>query len=67
MPPTPRKDPRPTVANADVPSETAGLPGIGDGASAQGFARDLVGKQANADDQGTGPAGSPRGQADPPS
>ena len=33
---------RPGIANADVPSETAGLPGVGEGASATHFARDLV-------------------------
>ena len=46
-PSTPRRDPRsgrPTVANADVPSDTAakGLPDVGEGASATHFARDAV-------------------------
>lgn len=65
----PARDPRtgrPTIANADVPSESAGLPGVGEGASAQSFAKDLAGKQANADDEGSGPAGASRGEADPP-
>lgn len=33
---------RPTIKNADVPSETVGLPGVGEGASAAHFARDTV-------------------------
>ena len=33
---------RPGVANADVPSDTVGLPGVGEGASAAHFARDTV-------------------------
>ena len=33
---------RPGIANADLPSETVGLPGVGEGASATHFARDLV-------------------------
>lgn len=66
MPPTPPKAPRPSIANSDVPSETAGLPGVGEGASAQSFAKDLVGRQANSEDEGSGPAGSSRGEADPP-
>ncbi len=39
-----REDPRqrPTIKNADVPSDTAGLPSVGEGASARHFARDTV-------------------------
>lgn len=62
----PPKPPRPAVAHADLPSETAGLPGVGEGASAQRFARDLVGRQANSDDEGSGPGARPRGEGDPP-
>ena len=32
---------RPGIANADVPSDTVGLPGVGEEASATHFARDL--------------------------
>lgn len=38
---------RPGIKNADVPSETVGLPGVGEGASATHYARDTVGLQAN--------------------
>ena len=53
-PATPPKDPRakrPGIANADVPSETVGLPGVGDGASAAHFARDTVEWQAAEGDE----------------
>ena len=33
---------RPAIKNADVPSDTVGLPGVGEGASARHFARDVV-------------------------
>jgi hypothetical protein len=47
LPPAP-KPPRRSIANADVPSETAmqGLPDVGEGASAVHFARDSVDLQA---------------------
>ena len=40
----PAKSKRPTIVNADVPSDTAakGLPDVGEGASATHFARDAV-------------------------
>ena len=43
-PPKAPRTGRPTIANADVPSETAaqGLPDVGAGASAVHFARDAV-------------------------
>lgn len=47
---TPAKDPRakrPGIKNADVPSDTLGLPGVGEGASATHFARDTVRGQQN--------------------
>ena len=50
VPTTPTKDvhaKRPTIKNADVPSDTVGLPGVGDGASAAHFARDTVQGQQN--------------------
>ncbi len=60
-PTTPPKDPRakrPGIANADVPSETVGLPGIGEGASAAHFARDAVQWQAaEPDDRDSEPTG----------
>jgi hypothetical protein len=43
-PAAPAKDPlatRPGIKNADVPSDTLGLPGVGEGASAAHFARDV--------------------------
>ena len=39
------------IANADVPSDTLGLPGIGEGASGAHFARDMVQGQAGEDDE----------------
>ena len=40
------------IKNADVPSDTVGLPGIGEGASARHFARDAVeGQQGEGDDE----------------
>ena len=47
--PRPRDARGPLVANADVPSETVGLPSVGEGASAAHFARDTVGHQAGED------------------
>lgn len=40
-PPQAPRAKRPAIKNADVPSETLGLPGIGEGASAAHFARDV--------------------------
>lgn len=61
-PPAPAQAPRPRaprgVADADRPSETAGQPGVGEGASAQSFARDLVGHQAGEDEEGGEPGGT---------
>ena len=44
---------RPGIKNADVPSDTVGLPGTGEGASARHFARDVVeeGQRGEADDE----------------
>ena len=44
---------RPGIENADVPSDTVGLPGVGDGASARHFARDVVeeGQRGEGDDE----------------
>ena len=62
-PTPPPQDPRakrPTIANADVPSDTVGLPGVGEGASAAHFARDVpLGLQAGDD-----PAGEPTASSD---
>lgn len=56
-PATPRKasrNKRPGIVNADVPSETVGLPGVGEGASAAHFARDAVEWQAAEGDESHG-------------
>lgn len=40
------------IRNADVPSDTVGLPGVGEGASARHFARDTVeGQRGEGDDE----------------
>ena len=53
---------RPGIQNADVPSDTVGLPGTGEGASARHFARDVVEEeqQGEGDDEAT-----PHAPADP--
>lgn len=60
-PTTPAKNPRAArrgIKNADVPSETLGLPDVGEGASAAHFARDVpLGLQVG-DDDGTGTQGA---------
>lgn len=49
-------DERPGIQNADVPSDTVGLPETGDGASARHFARDVVeGGQRGEGDGGDAP------------
>jgi hypothetical protein len=55
---TPKHPPakRPGIANADVPSETVGLPGVGEGASAAHFARDTVQWQGAEPDEPDGAA-----------
>ena len=58
---------RPGIKNADVPSDTVGLPGTGDGASARHFARDVVeGGQRGEGDGGDAPhaPADPREQDD---
>ena len=50
-PPQDSRAKRPTIKNADVPSETVGLPGVGEGASAAHFARDTVEWQAAEGDE----------------
>ena len=61
--PTAPRSKRPGIANADVPSETLGQPGVGEGASAASFARDTVppqsGDRADPDEEegGTGQKG----------
>lgn len=54
------RDERPGIANADVPSETVGLPGVGEGASAAHFARDTVEWQAA---EGDDSHGTPTGKS----
>lgn len=39
----------PKIKNADRPSETAGLPEMGDGASGAGYLRDVDTKESEAD------------------
>ena len=53
---------RPGIKNADVPSDTVGLPGAGEGASARHFARDVVeeGQQGEGDEEA-----EPHAPADP--
>ncbi len=57
---------RPGIANADVPSDTAGLPGIGEGASATQFARDLPEhlQQGEGDETGDRAPADPRDRVD---
>ena len=58
---------RPGIKNADVPSDTAGLPETGDGASARHFARDVVegGQRGEKDGQtGAHAPADPREQDD---
>ena len=57
-----RRAERPGIENADVPSDTVGLPGVGEGASARHFARDVVeeGQQGEDEDEG-----EPHAPADP--
>jgi hypothetical protein len=54
VPNTPTEDPRSArqgVRNADVPSETLGLPDVGEGASAANFARDVPREILASDDE----------------
>ena len=57
------RDERPGIKNADVPSDTVGLPGVGEGASARHFARDVVeeGQRGLEDDEDA----KPHAPADP--
>lgn len=57
---------RPTVRNADIPSETVGLPGVGQEASASHFARDMAGRLpgVESDPVGSGGVAGPHAPAD---
>ena len=54
MPPKAPRAKRPTIKNADVPSETLGLPEVGTEASSSHFARDTTQWQNAEEDEKSG-------------